>query len=243
MLTQTELSAFLCAASRLAGWAWFDPLVGRLPRALRLLLAAALAAALWPRVQGGVPADFSPVLGAGEFALGVVFALLVRLVFALAEMAFAWLAGATGGALARAEPGAGDALDAPARALAFWLAALAFLAGGGHLLVVSALLDSFAVFPPGGLPAAASVREWAEAGGWLFLAALKLALPLLVLLALVQLAFALTLRRAPGFEPWSTGFALGAASLLAAWILAVPLVVASVQAGLAQLAGWLGGRA
>ena len=47
-LTEASLAVWLFAFARLAGWTLFDPLTGRLPLSLRLLLAAVLAAVLAP---------------------------------------------------------------------------------------------------------------------------------------------------------------------------------------------------
>ena len=47
-LTEASLAVWLFAFARLAGWALFDPLTGRLPLPLRLFIAAVLAAVLAP---------------------------------------------------------------------------------------------------------------------------------------------------------------------------------------------------
>src|SRR3569623_493592 len=77
--------------------------------------------------------------------------------------------------------------DAAWRALAGWLAAMAFLGASGHLLVVHALRDSFAAMPIAVLPAATDLRQLAEAGSWLFATGVQLVLFLLVLVLLVLL--------------------------------------------------------
>ena len=122
-LAEAHLAVWMLVFARLAGWAWFDPLVGRLPRTLRLGLAAALAAALAPGVSATAPVPFSVqgVLALGMEALwGAALALCVRLVFAAVSAGFAWFGHtATGGLLTltaeQAEP-----LDAAWRALAGW---------------------------------------------------------------------------------------------------------------------------
>ncbi|MFN3544379.1 MAG: flagellar biosynthetic protein FliR [Thiobacillus sp.] len=241
-LSEASASVWLFAFARIAGWVAFDPLTGRLPVSLRLALAAALAAVLAPGLAGGGLSAFSlqGLLGlALEAAWGAALALAVWLVFAAVTLAFVWTGHtATGGLLNLTAEQAAPA-DAAWRALAGWLAALAFLGASGHLLVVDALRDSFAAMPVATLPAGPDLRALAEAGGGVFAAGLQLALPLVALALLVQLAFGIVARTSPGLDMFSAGLGLAALGLLALWILAVPRVVQGIAAGIAQLGTWL----
>lgn len=242
-LAEASLAAWLFAFARLAGWALFDPLTGRLPLLLRLLIAAVLAAVLTPglaihavepfTVQGGLALSL-------EVAWGAALALCVWLVFAAMSAALLWTGHtATGGLLNLTSEQAAPA-DAAWRALAGWLAALAFLGGSGHLLVVDALRDSFTAMPVAVLPAAADLRQLAEAGSWLFATGVQLALPLLALALLIQLAFGIVARTTPGLDMFSVGLGIASLGLMAAWIWAVPLIVRGMHRGIAQLGSWLG---
>jgi len=126
------------------------------------------------------------------------------------------------------------------RWLAGWLAAMAFLGASGHLLVVHTLRDSFAAMPVAILPAATDVRQLAEAGSWLFATGVQLALPLLALALLVQLAFGIVARTTPGLDMVSVGLGVAALGLVAIWIATVPLLAHGVGLGIEQLTGWLG---
>lgn len=241
-LSEASLAAWLFAFARVAGWAAFDPLTGRLPWLLRLFLAAVLAAALAP---GVAPAPIQPFTLQGVLALGLeavwgaALALCVWLVFAAASAVLAWTGHTvSGGLLTLTDEQAGSA-DAAWRALAGWLAAMAFLGAGGHLLVVDALRDSFAGMPVAALPAAGDLRTLGEAAGWLFAAGVQLALPLLALALLVQLAFGIVARTTPGLDMFSAGLGIAALGLMAAWVWAVPLLARGVGLGIEQLAGWL----
>jgi flagellar biosynthetic protein FliR len=243
-LTEAGVATALFAFARVAGWALLDPLVGRLPLALRLLLAMALAAAFapgLPALQGVAPFSVQGMLAAGlEVGWGAALALCVWLIFAAVGAALVWTGHtATGGLLTLREAQAGPA-DAAWRALAYWLAALAFLGASGHLLVVEALRDSFAAMPLAALPAAADLRQLGEAGGWLFASGVRLALPLLALAVLIQLAFAIVARTTPGLDMFSAGLGIAALGLTAAWLWAVPRVAHGVALGLEQLTSWLG---
>lgn len=240
-LNEAGMAAGLFVFARLAGWTLFDPLAGRLPVSLRLMLAAALAAALTPGLDIDAVASFSVqgMLTLGlEGVWGAALALCVRLVFAAVEAVLSWTGHtATGGLLTLTAEQAAPA-DAAWRALAGWLAAMAFLGASGHLLVVDALLDSFAVMPVAAVPAATDLRQLAEAGGWLFATGVQLALPLLALALLIQLVFGIVARTSPGLDMFSAGLGIAALGLMAAWIWAAPLVAYGVGQGIEQLAAW-----
>jgi flagellar biosynthetic protein FliR len=241
-LSEASLAVWLFAFARLAGWVVFDPLAGRLPLLLRLMLAAVVAAALAPglTLEASAPFTVQGMLALSlEFVWGAALALCVWLVFAAVTAALVWTGHtATGGLLNLTAEQAAPA-DAAWRALAGWLAALAFLGASGHLLVVDALRDSVVVMPVAVLPAANDLRQLAEAGGWLFATGVQLALPLLALALLIQLAFGIVARTTPGLDMFSVGLGIAALGLMAAWVWAVPRVAQGVGLGIGQLAGWL----
>lgn len=241
-LSEASLAAWLLAFARVAGWAAFDPLTGRLPLLLRLFLAAVLAAALAPGLApaGAQPFTLPGVLALGlEAAWGAALALCVWLVFAAASAVLAWTGHTVSGGLLTLTAEQAWSADAAWRALAGWLATMAFLGAGGHLLVVDALRDSFAAMPVATLPAAGDLRALGDAAGWLFAAGVQLALPLLALALLVQLAFGIVARTTPGLDMFSAGLGVAALGLMAAWVWAVPLLTRGVGLGIEQLAGWL----
>lgn len=242
-LAQTSIAAWLFVFARLAGWALLDPLIGRLPVFLRLMIAAVLAAALLPSVD--TPLQISPFTLAGGFALslecllGALLALYVRFLFAAMEAALVWFGqSATGGLTALTDEQA-DTSHRSLRQLAWWLAGLAFLAANGHLLVVNALMQSLAHAPIATLPSVDGIRQLADAAGWIFAAGIQLALPLLVFALLLHLALAIIARTQPGIDMFSMGLGLGALSMLAALVWAVPLIAAGMQQGLLRLQPWL----
>jgi len=242
-LSEASFAAWLFAFARLAGWIVFDPLTGRLPLLLRLFLAAVLAAVLVPglSIEAIDPFSVQGMLALSlEVIWGAALALCVWLVFAAVTAVLVWTGHtATGGLLTlTAEQAA--LTDAPWRALAGWLAAIAFLAASGHLLIVDALRDSFAVMPLAVLPTASDLRQLAEAASWLFATGVQLALPLLALALLIQLAFGIVARTTPGLDMFSTGLGIAALGLMALWVWAVPLVAHGVGLGIEQLVGWLG---
>ena len=245
-LSEASLAVWVFAFARLAGWTLFDPLTGRLPVSMRLFIAAVLAAVLTPGLS---MAALDPFTLPGLLALsmevvwGAALALCVQLIFAAAGAALVWTGHtATGGLLMLTPEQAGPA-DAAWRALAWWLAAMAFLAASGHLLIVDALRHSFVVMPVAVLPDASNLRQLAEAASWLFATGVQLALPLLALVLLIQLALGIVARTTPGLDMFSVGLGIGALGLMAAWVWAVPLLAHGIGLGVEQLSGWLGGLA
>lgn len=242
-LTEASLAGWLFAFARLAGWAAFDPLTGRLPLLLRLFIAAVLAAVLVPGLAIATIAPFTTpgVLALGiEVLWGVALALCVRLVFAAVEAILVWTGHTATGGLLTLTAEQAQPVDAAWRALAGWLAAMGFLGASGHLLVIDALRRSFVVMPVASLPAAADLRQLAEAGSWLFATGVQLALPLLALALLIQLALGIVARTTPGLGMFSVGLGMAALGLMAAWVAAVPLVAHSVALGIEALTAWLG---
>jgi flagellar biosynthetic protein FliR len=241
-LSETSLAVWMLAFARMAGWTLFDPLTGRLPVSLRLFMAAVLAAVLAPGLSAAAidPFTVQGLLALSmEAVLGAALALCVWLVFAAVTAALVWTGHtASGGLLALTAEQAAPA-DAAWRALAGWLAAMAFLGASGHLLVVDALRNSFISMPAAVLPAAIDLRQLAEGASWLFATGLQLALPLLALALLIQLAFGIVARTTPGLDMFSVGLGVAALGLMLAWIWAVPLVAQGTGLGIEQLAGWL----
>lgn len=231
LLPQSLLATWLFVFARLLGWAWIDPLMGRLPWSMRLFVAGALA---WVWVPGLPAAQADPFTAAGLIALALAFltgaalGFAARLLVAVAETVLPMLGLTASLGLTQVVPAQKGGLDPVLQGLAWWLALLAFFSVNGHLLLVQAIDASFSAIPPAGLPGAESARELAEAGGMLLAAALQLALPLLVLVLLAHFAFAVLSRTLPGVDGFSVGLTLGAFTLLGGLAMAVPLLVSGM---------------
>lgn len=242
-LTETALLAWALAFARLSGWALFDPMMRRLPAGIRLMFAAALAAALVPGLpspaMGSLGVSVLPML-ALEILWGAALALAVGLVFALAQGVVLWTGHTATAGVLLLSPAQAETSDAPWRSLAGWLAILAFLGAGGHLLVVAALRESFAAMPLATWPAVDGLRSFGESLSGLFAAGAALALPLLALVLLAQLAFQVLARTTPGLDLFSMGLGLAALTLLTLWALAAPAIARGVADGLTQLGLWAG---
>lgn len=237
IFTQPELVAWLMVLARLLGWSWVDPVVSRLPWFLRLFLAGALAWVWVPGASVAVDPLSWPglMLLAGEFLFGAVLGLVVRLFFAIAEVALQTVGLTASLGQSQVVPEQQGGMEWPLRQLAFWLALLAFFSANGHGLVMQALSAGFSSLPVASLPSQNTVIQLAEAGGTILAAGLQLALPMLVLVLLSHLAFAVLSRLLPGVEVFSVGLTLGAASFLAGLALAAPLLAAGLARVLERL--------
>jgi flagellar biosynthesis protein FliR len=227
--------------ARLLGWSWIDPVISRLPWFLRLFFTGALAWVWVPGVSVSVDPLSWPglILLTGEFVFGAVLGLIVRLFFAIAEVALQTIGLTASMGQSQVSPEQEGGMEWPLRQLAFWLALLAFFSANGHGLVIQALSSGFASLPVLALPAQNAALQLAEAGGMVLAAGLQLALPMLVLVLLGQLAFTVLSRMLPGVEAYSVGLTLGAFSLLAGLALAMPLLVAGLYRVLERLPGLL----
>lgn len=231
LLPQSLLATWLFVFARLLGWVWIDPLMGRLPWSLRLLVAGALA---WVWVPGQAAAQVEVFSAAGaillalSFLAGAVMGFAARLLVAVAETALPMIGLTASLGLTQVVPEQKGGLDPVLQMLAWWLALLAFFSANGHLLVVQAVDASFVAMPLAGLPDAASLRELAGAGGTLLATALQLSLPLLVLVLLAHLAFAVLSRTLPGVDGFSVGLTLGVFIFLGGLAMAVPLLVSGL---------------
>lgn len=231
VLSEPVLSGWLVIAARLLGWAWVDPLMGRLPWSLRLILAGALAWA-WVPALGAAQFELATTAGlmvlALSFLTGAAMGFASRLLVAVAETALPMVGLTSSLGLTQVAPEQKGGLDPVLQGLAWWLALLAFFSANAHLLVVQAIDASFAAVPPTALPSAAAAKELVEAGGTLLAAALQLGLPLLVLVLLAHFAFAVLSRTLPGVDGYSVGLTLGAFAFLAGLAMAAPLLVSGL---------------
>jgi flagellar biosynthetic protein FliR len=124
-----------------------------------LLPVAAGALPLSPAIEGW-PLLF--VSAAREAAIGACLGLLIRLALAVFE-----IAGGMADLAAHAFPAPEGSGDGPAGAHGTLFAVVgiaAFLATGGHRVLIAAIRGSFAVFPAGGLPAPSGALETGAAG-------------------------------------------------------------------------------
>lgn len=228
---EKALLLWLYASLRCGTALAFLPALGGqlIPVRVRVGLSGAFALLVLGNVDAPTPpADLLSVAGMaqvfGEILIGGVAALALHTAFAAAIVAGEWLAQTMGlGFATMVAPGTGPQ---PVLGGIFVLLCWAmFLTGGGHLLLLRLLADSYHALPTAALlfePARlAAVAGW---GGLAFLSGLMMALPVGVALLMINLALAVASRSAPQLNLFSVGFPVMMLVGLAALPLAFPLL-------------------
>lgn len=209
----TYLAAYFWPFVRISTFVVVMPVLSGavVPGQVRALIAIALTFLLAPLVPGSVNVEFMSLNGlilvVQEAVIGVAMAFIVQLVFD---------AIALGGQVISMSMGLGFAVfldrargvNVPVLGQFFlMLAVLVFLALDGHLMLIHTLADSFQLLPigSGGLTIAAisGLLAWTSQ---LFIIAMKIALPAVTGLLVVNLAFGVTSRAAPTLNLFAVGF-------------------------------------
>ena len=199
------LETALVVFARVGACAMVMPGIGSarvLPRA-RLLLTLALSVTLAPLVAPMVgPLTGTPIRLAGmlatESAIGLLLGLLARIHLAALRFALGVAANVIGFAPLGGIAAEDGAPDGPLATLVGLGAVMALLAAGGHHMILRALLDTYAVHPPGSMPDAdASLAALAAALAAAYSLALAVSGPIVVYGVLMQLAIGLVNKLAP----------------------------------------------
>ncbi|MDE2303533.1 MAG: flagellar biosynthetic protein FliR [Sphingomonadales bacterium] len=196
---------------------------------VRVIATAAVAALVAGWSDARAPAALFSAAGMmavlGEVLVGLALGFVLQFAFASPVIAAELIGGGMGLSLAAAADPQ-DGARAPLLGQYFSVVlTLVFLAMGAHLQWVALLLRSYAVFPPGQTwlgPA----RLLAIAGfaGAMFTTALAMALPVVLVLLLTQLATGVLGRSAPALNLFSLGLPAGIIAGLAALIASAPLM-------------------
>jgi flagellar biosynthesis protein FliR len=144
-----------------------------------------------------------------EFMLGAAMGFVVRLAIAVAEIAGAAIAPAIGlGAASVFDPATGEADSALTKVLRQFLVLLALILGV-HRVILAALVASFRELPVGSpVQLANGAHIFIELSGRALLSGVRLALPVMAVLLMVQLALAFVSRAAPSMQIFNIGFAV-----------------------------------
>ncbi len=223
---------------------------GSVPPQVRVIASGAIAVLIcaWTPLAAP-PALFSAagmLILAGEALIGLSLGFVLQLAFAAPTIAAETIGGAMGMAMATAvDPHSGAHSPALGQYFAVVLT-LVFFGTGGHLQWIALLVESYRIFPPGETwLGAAKVTEIAGFAATMFVTAVAIALPVTLVLLLVQLATGVLSRSAPALNLFALGLPAGVLAGLAALIAAAPMLgdrmadvaaeaVASAQAVLAR---------
>ena len=192
------LYAFLLVITRIGGALVFVPWPGIVAGSVvaRIVMVAAIALAVmpaWPKVSPeAVTAGQMAVWIGGEAAFGITAGVIVSFInegFVLAAQIFGLQAGYS---FASTFDPTTQADSTVLQSLTLLMASLLFMVLGLDRQVLLAFARSFESYPPGAFAVShATVDEVVRLGSGMFSTALRLALPVVTLLALVDLALAL----------------------------------------------------
>lgn len=213
-LPLASLEVMLLAAVRITAFLVIAPPFSHnaIPLRIKGMLGVALALAITPRLgQGYESLDTGPYLAAiiAELLAGASMGLLVMVVFAAIQSAGSLIDLFGGFAMAQGfDPQ--SMVNGAQFTRFFHLAALALLvASDGYQLVLAGLFRSFDSIPLGGGIGLSDVAQsLAGTVGQMFLAAVQIAGPLLVVLVLADIGLGLLTRAAPALNAFAMGFPL-----------------------------------
>jgi flagellar biosynthetic protein FliR len=196
---------------RLSAFFWALPVYDNpavTPRA-RIVLALFLSFLLSAGLE--VPAvDPFSVQGAivtlEQILFAVIMASAVRMLFEVLALVGLMISMQMGLSMAMMmDPGSGDQVSVLSQL--FWImTALLFFALDGHLISLHLLVDSFVLWPVGSSLYQLDLTLLLKLFGWMFGAALLVALPAVIAMLLVNLTFGVASRSAPSMNLFSLGF-------------------------------------
>ena len=160
-----------------------------------------------------------------EVLIGLTLGFVLQLAFAAPVLAAEQIGGAMGMSIATAvDPISGT--RSPALGQYFTvLLTIVFLGLGAHLTWLELVVDSYRIMPPGsGWLGPAAFQQIGLLGSQMFLAGLVIALPVTLLLLLVQLGAGVLSRSAPALNLFALGLPAGVLAGIAALIAAAPLM-------------------
>ncbi|MDY6829991.1 MAG: flagellar biosynthetic protein FliR [Pseudomonadota bacterium] len=206
------LASFLLPLFRIAGFFMAVPVVASnlIPMRIRMGLAVATTVAIWP----GLP-EFDAELGFGaldwwraaeQVVIGAALGFALQIAFQVVVLAAQTIAMMMGlGFASMNDPTHGVSVPILSQ-LYSMLFTLVFLAVNGHLVMLEVVGESFNRWPLGAVGMAQGLWWLVDAGGWMFAAALLMALPAVTALLIAHLAFGVMSRAAPAFNIFSLGF-------------------------------------
>jgi len=198
------------------------------PVQLRIAISGAVAVLVCTWVPITVPPALFSLPGLlvifNEALIGVTLGFVLQLSFAAPVIAAEQIGGAMGLSIASAvDPVSGT--HSPVLGQYFTvLLTIVFLGLGAHLTWLRLVVESYRLLPPGsGWLGVNALQQVAALASQMFLAGLIIALPVTLLLLLVQLAAGVLSRSAPSLNLFALGLPAGVLAGLAALIAAAPL--------------------
>lgn len=226
-LWQILFLSIRCGAALLAA-----PMVGGMavPAPVRILLSVVLGffVASWvPLAPAPEMLSFAAVLAVlQEVAVGLALGFVLQLAFAIPLIAAEQISGTMGLAIATSIDPASGAQSGALGTFFGLVMSLLFYAIGAHLLWFELLIESYRLLPAGQFAFGAWRAESVAAlFGYGLATAAAIALPVVLVLLLVQVVTGLIARSAPSLNLFALGLPAGVLAGIAALIIALPVMV------------------
>jgi flagellar biosynthetic protein FliR len=209
----TWIAALLWPLTRILGLIAAAPLFGNtsVPASVKVMLGVLLASIITPAIPALPAAD--PMSWAGllivvqEMLIGLAMGFAMRVVFAAVEMAGEISSLTMGlGFATFFDPNTQGRSSAISQFLAL-VATMAFLAVNAHLVLLSALVESFSTMPVSATPLyGGGFKQLADWGGKIFSSGVQLSLPIVAALLITNVALGILTRAAPQLNLFGIGF-------------------------------------
>ena len=199
------------------------------PPQARVMLAAAIAALVAGWTGAQAPAHLLSATGllaiGGEVLVGLSLGFVLQFAFAAPIIAAELIGGGMGMSIATSvDPQSGTHSPALGQYFAVVLT-LVFLGLGGHLQWIALVVKSYDVFPPGHTwLGAARFALVAGFAGEMLASAVAMALPVTLVLLLVQVLAGVLSRSAPALNLFSLGLPAGIVAGFAAMVVSTPII-------------------
>lgn len=170
---------------------------------IALIVAPAVPA--WPAVE---PLSYAGLLIlAQEMLIGAAMGFSIRIIFAAVEMAGEVASLTMGlGFATFFDPNTQGRSSAISQFLSL-VATMAFLAVNAHLVLLSALVESFSTLPVSSIPVySGGFKQMADWGGKIFSVGVQLSLPIVAALLITNVALGILTRAAPQLNLFGIGF-------------------------------------
>lgn len=229
---EAQLWQVLFLSIRIAAALLAAPMIGGMsvPPQLRALLALVLAVfvATWvPLPPAPAMMSFAAILAVTqELLIGAALGFVLQIAFAVPLIAAEQIAGTMGLAIATSIDPASGAQSGALGTYFGLVLTLLFYAIGGHLLWFELLIESYRVLPAGSFAVGeAQAQEIVKFAGYGIATAAAIALPVILVLLMVQIITGTISRSAPALNLFALGLPAGVLSGIAALIIVMPIVV------------------
>ncbi|MFC6154109.1 flagellar biosynthetic protein FliR [Nocardioides yefusunii] len=197
-----ELLAYLLASLRIVAWLSVVPpfSTSSIPSMGKVVLALGLSFAVGPQLAGQVPTDSWELLVVAltQVAIGLAMGFLTFLLFQAIPIAGALIDVMGGFATTQAWDPMAMNTNTVFGKFHQQIATVLLFVSGGHLLVIGGLLKSFTLVPLGEIPDLDGAADvFSIAFSLMFTTAVQIALPMLAVLFVTDLALALLTKVAP----------------------------------------------